>query len=197
MVVMATRARGSGRSSLGIPMIVLTATAAAAGAAVFAVIAAAGAAFPSASRGLLAAAASLALVVAAARASRPWQRDAETPMDWLEREGLTVAVRNGLALGAGFLTRLGFWLWWMLPVLAFESGSVRAGAIVGAAYGAVRLGASSFVAVRAEAKRSDRLPRRLLLWRPRATAAADPLFFVASGVALAVAAHLIGFDGWR
>jgi hypothetical protein len=194
---MATRARGNGRSSLGIPMIVLTATAAAAGAAVFAVIAAVGAAFPSASRGLFAAAASLALIVAAARASRPWQRDAETPMDWLEREGLTVAVRNGLALGAGFLTRLGFWMWWVLPVLAFESGSVRAGAIVGGAYGAVRLGASSLVAVRAEAKRSDRLPRRLLLWRPRATAAADPLFFVASGVALAVAAHLVGFDGWR
>jgi hypothetical protein len=197
VVVMATRARGNGRTSLGIPMIVLTATAAVAGAAVFAVIAAAGAAFPSASRGLFAAAASLALIVAATRASRPWQRDAETPMDWLEREGLTVAVRNGLSLGAGFLTRLGFWMWWVLPVLAFESGSVRAGAIVGAVYGAARLGASSLVAARAEAIRSDRLPRRLLLWRPRATAAADPLFFVASGAALAVAAHLVGFDGWR
>ena len=31
----------------------------------------------------------------------------------------------------------------------------------------------------------------------RATAATDPVFFVASGVALAVAAHLVGFDGWR
>ncbi|TML59859.1 MAG: hypothetical protein E6G22_12355 [Actinobacteria bacterium] len=194
---MATRARGNGRSSLGVPMIVLTATAAAAGAAVFAVIAAAGAAFPSVSRGLFAAAASLALIAAAARGPRPWQRDAETPTEWLEREGLTVAVRNGLALGAGFLTRVGFWIWWVLPVLAFESGSVQAGAIVGAAYGAARLGASSFVAARAEATRSDRLPRKLLLWRPRATAAADPLFFIASGVALALAARLVGFDGWR
>ena len=197
MVVMATRARVHGRSSLALPMIVLTATAAAAGAGVFALIAGSGAAFPAPSRGLFAAAASLALVTAAWRRSRPWQRDAETPTEWLEREGLGVAVRNGLALGAGFLTRLGFWLWWVLPVLVFESGSVRAGAIVGAAYGAARLGGSSLIAVGAEAARSDRLPRRLLGWRPRAAAVADPLFFAASGAALAVAARLVGFDAWR
>ena len=197
MVVMATRARGNGRSSLALPMIVLTATAAVAGAGVFAVIAVAGAAFPAVSRGLVAASASLVLVAAAWRRSRPWQRDAETPTEWLEREGLGVAVRNGFALGAGFLTRLGFWIWWALPVLVFESGSVRAGAVVGATYGAVRLGSSSLVAAGAEAARSDRLPRRLLGWRPRAALVADPLFFAASGVALAVAARLVGFDAWR
>jgi hypothetical protein len=197
VVVMATRARGNGRSSLALPMIVLTIAAAAAGAAVFALTAAAGAAFPPVSRGIVAASASLVLAAAAWRRSRPWQRDAETPTQWLEHAGLRVAVWNGLALGAGFFTRLGFWIWWALPVLVFESGSVSAGAVVGAAYGAVRLGGSSLVAARAEAARSDRLPRRLLGWRPRAAVIADPLFFAASGVALAVAARLVGFDAWR
>ena len=108
MVVMATRARVNGRSSLAVPLLVLTAAAAAAGAIVFALVAASGALFPVASRGLLAGSAALVLLAVASRRERPWQRDVETATRWLEREGLLVAVWNGLALGAGFVTRLGF-----------------------------------------------------------------------------------------
>jgi hypothetical protein len=196
VVVMATRARVNGRSSLAVPLLVLTAAAAAAGAIVFALVAASGALFPVASRGLLAGSAALVLLAVASRRERPWQRDVETATRWLEREGLLVAVWNGLALGAGFVTRVGFWLWWLLPLLVFESGSIAIGAAAGSLYGATRLGVSGLVAAGAEAWRSDRLPRRLLAWRLPSAAVGEALFFAASGTTLAVAARLVGFEWW-
>jgi hypothetical protein len=48
------------------------------------------------------------------------------------------AARNGLAMGTGFTTRIGFWLWYAVPVSALLSASVLEGAAIYGAYALVR-----------------------------------------------------------
>lgn len=83
----------------------------------------------------------LALAVLAVTRPRPWQFDVETPTRWLEYPGLWPPLLNGLVLGTGFLTRIGYWLGWLLPVLAFAAAGLG-GVLIGAVYGFARLSAS-------------------------------------------------------
>jgi hypothetical protein len=156
---MAERARGIGRTTPVVAaFLTLTLSAAVSGAVVFASVGALGAAFEPDTRAALAALSAIVVAVsAAARPRRPWQRDTETPQRWLLREGLSVAIRNGTALGAGAATRIGFWLWWTLPPLVFASGRPTVGLATGACYGATRLGASSLIALYASATERDPL----------------------------------------
>lgn len=63
----------------------------------------------------------------------------ETPQAWLNRRGaLGWSVRNGLALGSGFASRIGFWLWYAVPFSALFSGSVLRGALIYGAYSLAR-----------------------------------------------------------
>lgn len=66
------------------------------------------------------------------------QVDRETPYEWLGPGSLPWAVRNGAALGFGARTRLGFWLWYVIPIAAFLSGEPIVGAVGYGAYGLVR-----------------------------------------------------------
>lgn len=66
------------------------------------------------------------------------QRDRETPQRWLSAGPTIWAVRNGSALGTGLGTRIGFWLWYVVPAAALLHGSVEAGALVYGTYGFVR-----------------------------------------------------------
>lgn len=68
----------------------------------------------------------------------PPQLDRETDQRWMNRGAWRGAVLNGLALGAGFTTRIGFWLWYLIPVAAFLSGSAWHGAIVYGTYALAR-----------------------------------------------------------
>ena len=192
MAIMAERARGHGRSSLRAALLVLTGFATLSGALVFAAVAEAGALFPPLSRGLVAVAASAVMISAAFSRQEPVQRNAETPASWLERENLLVAAWNGLALGAGFVTRLGYWLWWVLPLVVFETAAAPDGLLAGAAYGLTRVGLSSIGAATVFWLHSDVVARTTFAHRRRAAAVADPLFFCAAGIALTIAARIAG-----
>lgn len=192
MAIMAERARGHGRSSLTVALLVLTGAAVLSGALVFAAVAEAGTLFPPLSRGFVALVAAVVLISAGFSREEPVQWNAETPSSWLERENLLVAAWNGLALGAGFVTRLGFWLWWVLPLMVFETAAGPDGLLVGAAYGLTRVGLSSVGAATVFWLHSDVVARATSARHRQATLVADPLFFCAAGIALVAAARITG-----
>jgi hypothetical protein len=66
------------------------------------------------------------------------QADRETPYAWMERDPLLWAIRNGAALGFGARSRLGFWLWYAIPVGALLSASPLLGAVGYGLYGLTR-----------------------------------------------------------
>jgi hypothetical protein len=68
------------------------------------------------------------------------QRDRETPQRWMHAGPLGWATRNGLALGIGATSRIGFWLWYVVPVTALLSASPRSGAALYGLYSALRTG---------------------------------------------------------
>ena len=69
------------------------------------------------------------------------QFDRETPQRWMHKGAINWAVRNGSSLGVGATSRIGFWLWYAVPLGAFLSGNPGLGALVYGAYAAVRGGA--------------------------------------------------------
>lgn len=78
---------------------------------------------------------------AAGRLERPYDlRDRETPQSWLEGGVVQWAVRNGVALGLGVTTRIGYWLWYAVPVICLLAGRPLPGALVYGLYGLVRTG---------------------------------------------------------
>ncbi|SRR6266540_3184344 len=66
------------------------------------------------------------------------QRDRETSQRWMQSGALRGAARNGLALGLGFSTRIGFWLWYAIPTGAVLTGDWRVGAALYGTYGVAR-----------------------------------------------------------
>lgn len=66
------------------------------------------------------------------------QRSRETNRDWMRFGAAVSAAMNGAAMGAGFVTRIGYWLWYAVPVSAFAIGSPGAGALVFGVYALTR-----------------------------------------------------------
>lgn len=66
----------------------------------------------------------------------------ETPQRWVHFGALGWAVRNGLALGYGATSRIGFWSWYAVPLGALLGGDPVAGALVYGGYGLTRGGAA-------------------------------------------------------
>lgn len=83
----------------------------------------------------------------------------ETPQRLLASGALRGAIANGLRLGHGLSTRVGFSLWYLVPIGAFLSGGATRGAIVYGSYGLTRgLGPWAligFTAVRSRAEPFD------------------------------------------
>jgi hypothetical protein len=73
------------------------------------------------------------------------QFDCETPQRWVHRGPLRWATRNGLTLGFGATSRIGFWLWYAVPLGAFLLGDLRLGAIIYGTYGLVRALGAVFI----------------------------------------------------
>lgn len=97
------------------------------------------------SAGRIAAASALALVAIAVGSSELvghpiWlpQRDRETPQRWIHAGALRWAIRNGATLGVGATSRIGFWLWYAIPVGAILLARPEAGAAIYGTYGATR-----------------------------------------------------------
>ena len=72
------------------------------------------------------------------RRIQPLQFDCETPQRWVNRGALRWATRNGLTLGFGATSRIGFWLWYVIPLGTFLLGDPGAGAAIYGTYGLVR-----------------------------------------------------------
>lgn len=66
------------------------------------------------------------------------QCNRETPPQWLDPGPLRWAIKNGLALGFGATSRIGFWLWYAVPIGALLAGAPELGAVVYGTYGFVR-----------------------------------------------------------
>ncbi len=66
------------------------------------------------------------------------QLDCETPQRWVHKGPLAWAVQNGLVLGFGATSRIGFSLWYAVPVGTLVLGSPTLGAAAYGAYGLVR-----------------------------------------------------------
>lgn len=73
------------------------------------------------------------------------QFDCETPQRWVHKGPLRWATRNGLILGFGATSRLGFWLWYTIPLGAFLVGDPVFGALVYGTYGLVRALGAVFI----------------------------------------------------
>lgn len=72
------------------------------------------------------------------RPPRVLQWDAETPQRWMNAGALRWASLNGSALGTGATSRIGFWLWYAIPIGAFLLGNPVWGALIYGIYGFVR-----------------------------------------------------------
>jgi hypothetical protein len=109
------------------------------------------------------------------------QCNRETPRRWLQQGYLRAALKNGVALGNGSTTRVGFWSWYAIPLGALLIGDVGLSALVYGVYGTVRalavwlwLALSRFAGDR---PRTLAAQTRILMLAPRA--------YVLAGVALA------------
>ena len=73
------------------------------------------------------------------------QFDCETPQRWVHKGPLRWATRNGLVLGFGATSRIGFWLWYTIPLGAFLVGAPPFGAVIYGTYGLVRALGAVFI----------------------------------------------------
>jgi hypothetical protein len=72
------------------------------------------------------------------RRVQPLQFDCETPQRWVHRGPIAWAIQNGLTLGFGATSRIGFWLWYAIPLGAFLVGDPLFGAVTYGTYGLLR-----------------------------------------------------------
>lgn len=153
---------------------VYSASAALAGAGMGALLALIGMALPArviAVGGIVLAAvgASVGLIEIAGGRVRPWQRDRETPQRWVRQGPVLWAIRNGAVLGVGMSSRVGFWLWYVIPLAALASGDVVLGALLYGLYSLTRGGATlGLLAVLLVSQGGLDLAPRLLSYAPRA-----------------------------
>lgn len=74
------------------------------------------------------------------------QCNRETPQSWIHLGSVTWALRNGLALGCGATSRVGFWSWYVIPISVFLIGDPLPGVVIYASYGIARgLGAWGYI----------------------------------------------------
>ena len=81
------------------------------------------------------------------RRIQPLQFDCETPQRWVRRGPFAWAIQNGLTLGFGATSRIGFWLWYAVPLGAFLVGDPLFGAVTYGAYGLLRALGAVFILI--------------------------------------------------
>ena len=122
------------------------------------------------------------------RRINPPQFDCETPQRWVHKGPLRWASRNGLALGFGATSRIGFLLWYVIPVGALLFGRPILGATIYATYGLMRGLAAPMIllgTLRLKADVSD-----WLIMHREATQVPVAGQLILTGVAVAVAVGL-------
>lgn len=120
------------------------------------------------------------------------QIDRETSQSLLHKGPAIWSIANGGLLGLGFTSRLGYWVWYLLPLTAWASASFPVGATVWGTYGATRLLTTALIARRMAQPGSDvsTIATSMLKLHSAATRAMRGLGLVV-GVALALIAGLL------
>lgn len=113
----------------------------------------------------------LSLVLTAAPLLSPGrlpQVNRETEQSLLSIGPIKWALANGFLLGLGFTSRIGHWIWYLIPLGCFVVGSPGHGAAIWGTYGAARLGIAAAVAWKMHRRpnRMADLSRSLLSLRP-------------------------------
>ncbi len=108
--------------------------------------------------------------------SRLPQINRETEQSLLGHGPLEWAALNGVLLGLGFTSRIGYWIWYLLPITCFILGAPVTGAIVWASYALTRLGIAVSLAgwMHHHPDQISKISRRLLRLQLRARAIAGP-----------------------
>jgi hypothetical protein len=102
----------------------------------------------------------------------PVQCDRETPIRWKLGGPLWWAIRNGWSIGVGATTRIGFWSWYVVPVMSFLAADPLLGIAIYGTYATVR--ASLVVPMtKGEAKRAA--GNSSVRWSAEAALARRPL----------------------
>ncbi len=115
------------------------------------------------------------------------QVDRETRYGWLHGSPLSWALRNGAAIGFGAGTRLGVWLWYLIPIGAMVSGNVFIGVVGYGAYGLSRTGGAGLLLMLQSRHRNIPVWLRVLRQSARARRFADAqLLLVGFAVLLVV-----------
>lgn len=73
-----------------------------------------------------------------------WQIDRETPRAWGEPSAFSWALKTGTLIGTGFLTRIGYTVFYVAPIGILLAGDPISGTVILGTYGATR-GFSSLV----------------------------------------------------
>lgn len=104
------------------------------------------------------------------------QIDRETEQSLLGHGPLEWATLNGALLGLGFTSRVGYWIWYLVPITCFILGAPVIGAIVWATYALTRLGIAVSLAgwMHHHPDQISQISRWLLALRPRARGIVGP-----------------------
>jgi hypothetical protein len=192
VISMINHARVTGlRQSLTLSSLLLLAAGVVAAGLCGTILGAAGWALAGDLRALVVLAAIAAVLMGALRSPVPWQRNVETPRAWLELRNWQTAARNGVALGTGYSTRIGFWLWYLVPIGAFAVGSPVGGALIYSAYAAARLGTSVGLGVLAIVTDSARPAEFALAASTSIRRSLGSIFFFSCGLVLVAATYAV------
>lgn len=122
------------------------------------------------------------------------QCDRETPQAWIHSGPIKWAVYNGVVLGNGATSRIGFWLWYLVPGAALLAGSPLRGAIVYGAYGLARGLWPGLITVVANARSGWDYSLALITMGPLARTATSAYTFVL-GLVLTISIGLFPSGG--
>lgn len=117
------------------------------------------------------------------------QRNCETTQRWMDMGPLRWAALNGLALGSGWYSRIGFPLWYVLPVAALCLGSATWGAAIIGLYGLSRGAAAPLLMVRNRKRDDDAEMEKLLNANQSARKVGFAMLLMVSGISFV----LVGF----
>ena len=117
---------------------------------------------------------------------KPLQFDCETPRRWMQKGPLRWAARNGLTLGFGATSRIGFLLWYVVPLGALLSGSPALGAAIYGTYGLVRGVAAPLIMLGNIRRQTDLSDWYILHNKPAQVLAAGQLVLLGVTIAIVV-----------
>jgi hypothetical protein len=140
--------------------------------------------------GLAAGVAMLALGAweASGRRASLLQVDRATPQRWMRLGPVRWPLLNGAALGCALTSRIGFPLWYVLPISSFLAGTLWLGPLLWASYGVCRTSLTWVLLRHMRSRRPDAVLDGLIRLQPPIRRAAggmlsiDAIVFLAAGL---------------